>query len=117
MTRRVITVDEDASLETIADVLEKHRIKRVPVARQGKVMGIVSRADLLYRLVGRQTGAGSPIDDQAIKDTVERGLADTGVMGRRLNIVVSSGIVHLWGTVITPMKRRRCVLSWRMRLV
>jgi CBS domain-containing protein len=102
MTRRVITVDEDASLEAIADTLEKHRIKRVPVAREGKVMGIVSRADLLHGLVARQSDAGSSIDDRAIKKAIERALADAGVMGRCLNIVVSGGIVHLWGAVITP---------------
>ena len=102
MTKHVLTVDEDASLETIADVLEKHRIKRVPVARQGKVMGIVSRADLLHGLVAQQSGAGSSIDDRAIKEAIERALADAGVMDLRLNIVVSGGVVHLWGTVITP---------------
>lgn len=102
MTKQFIAVDEDASLETIADLLEKHRIKRVPVAREGKVVGIVSRADLLHGLVARQTDARSLIDDQAIKDAIGKALADAGVMGRRLNIVVSGGIVHVWATVITP---------------
>jgi len=105
MTSRVITVDEDASLETVADLLEKHRIKRVPVVRAGVVVGIVSRADLLHGLIARQTGPDPSIDDRAIKHSIEEALIDAGVMGRRLNIVVSGGVVHVWGTVITPAEK------------
>ena len=47
MTRALITVNDDASLEEIAEILEKHRIKRVLVIREGKLVGIASRADLL----------------------------------------------------------------------
>lgn len=102
MTNRVITIDEDASLEAIADVLERRHIKRVPVLRHSKVVGIVSRADLLHGLVAGHTDVSSPIDDRAIKEAIEKALIDAGVMGRRLNIVVSGGVAHLWGTVITP---------------
>jgi CBS domain-containing protein len=105
MTSRVITVDEDASLETVADVLEKHHIKRVPVVRAGIVVGIVSRADLLHGLIARQTGSDPSIDDRAIKHAIEEALTDAGVMGRRLNIVVSGGVVHVRGTVITPAEK------------
>src|SRR5574338_371038 len=55
MTPEVITVDETAPLEQIADTLEKHGIKRVPVLGKGKLVGIVSRADLLRGLVARQS--------------------------------------------------------------
>src|SRR5690606_8514615 len=47
MTREVTTVNEDASLPEIAALLERRRIKRVPVMRGGEVVGIVSRANLL----------------------------------------------------------------------
>jgi CBS domain-containing protein len=47
MTRHVIGVDELATLSEIADLMEKKRIKRVPVVTDGKIVGIVSRADLL----------------------------------------------------------------------
>jgi CBS domain-containing protein len=102
MTNRVITVDEDASLEAIADLLEKRHIKRVPVLRHSKVIGIVSRADLLHGLAARQIDVSSSIDDRAIKEAIEKEMIRAGVMARRLNIVVSGGVVHLWGTVITP---------------
>ena len=47
MTRNVVTVSEETSVGEIARLLEEHRIKRVPVVRDDKVVGIVSRANLL----------------------------------------------------------------------
>jgi CBS domain-containing protein len=50
MVAPVITVAEDASVEAIASTLQKHRIKRVPVLRDGRIVGIVTRADLVRAL-------------------------------------------------------------------
>ena len=50
MTRDVVTVTEDASIDEIADLLTQRRIKRVPVVRKGRVVGIVSRADIVRTL-------------------------------------------------------------------
>ncbi|MDD2875938.1 MAG: CBS domain-containing protein [Acidiphilium sp.] len=47
MVRPVITVTEDTTITDIADLLAEHHIKRVPVLRDGRVVGIVSRADLV----------------------------------------------------------------------
>ena len=50
MTSPVIAVDDDADIRDIARMLIDHRIKRVPVLRDGRVVGIVSRSDLVRRL-------------------------------------------------------------------
>jgi CBS domain-containing protein len=50
MTREVVTATEQTSLSEIADLMSKHRIKRVPVLTNGKVAGIVSRADVVQAL-------------------------------------------------------------------
>lgn len=50
MTREVVTVDDETPLPDVARLLEEHRIKRVPVLRQGRVVGIVSRADMVRAL-------------------------------------------------------------------
>ena len=102
MTSEVTTVDEDASLELIAELLEKRRIKRVPVTSGDKLVGIVSRANLLHGLVARSTGVGPSIDDRKLKATVEENLSKAGVRTQLLNVVVSDGVVHLWGVVETP---------------
>ena len=72
MTRALITANDDASLEEIAEILEKHRIKRVLVTREGKLVGIASRADLLHGLIARQTGVSPSIDDRKIKATMKK---------------------------------------------
>src|SRR5438876_394881 len=61
MTRDVVNVSESATLGEIADLMEARRIKRVPVAHDGKLVGIVSRADLL-RVLG--SGGANPPDDE-----------------------------------------------------
>ena len=58
MTRDVVTVTEDASLEEVARLMERHRIKRVPVLRDAQVIGIVSRANFLPRSYCSFTEAG-----------------------------------------------------------
>lgn len=59
MTTDVISVDEDTPIARIATVLEEGQIKRVPVLRDGRVVGIVSRADLLHAI------ATAPLDKGA----------------------------------------------------
>ena len=79
MTREVIAVYEGAWLEEIAEILEKHRIKRVTVVQGDKLVRIVSRANLLHGLIAHQTGVDPSIDDRKIKTTVVRNLSDAGV--------------------------------------
>ena len=52
MTRDPITVGEDTALEEVIHLMEKHRIKRVPVVRDGALVGIVSRANLVQAMAG-----------------------------------------------------------------
>jgi CBS domain-containing protein len=57
MTRKVVTVEEETSLSEVARLLEQHHVKRVPVLRQGRVVGIVSRADLVRTLAHEEEPA------------------------------------------------------------
>ena len=59
MTRNVVTAAADTPLSTIANLLEKNAIKRVPIVEEGKVIGIVSRANLLQALASPGTRAKS----------------------------------------------------------
>jgi CBS domain-containing protein len=111
MTREVITANDDASLEEIAEILEKHRIKRVPVIRDGKLVGIASRADLLHGLIARQTGVSPSIDDRKIKATIEKNLSDAGVRIQLLNVVVSDGVARIWGVVVTPEEQAAVLVA------
>ncbi|MBB3185283.1 CBS domain-containing protein [Halomonas fontilapidosi] len=105
MTPHPLTINEDEPLHNIAALLEKRHIKRVPVVRDGKLVGIVSRANLLRGFsVNRQPAGGD--DDRAIRDAIVKEVDDnTGVMVDRLNIIVSDGKVQLWGLVDSKEQR------------
>lgn len=107
MTPKVVTVGERAPLERIATLLERHRIKRVPVVRNGKVVGIVSRANLLHGLVARKTAGGPPVaTDRAIRTRVRKELERTGMDKSYVNVVVARGVVEFWGFVHTDAEKR-----------
>lgn len=100
MTRSVVTVAEDASLEEVATLLEKHHIKRVPVVRDGRVVGIVSRANLLRGLIAKQQQPAAPThDDRALREAVTRAIEATGARAHLVSVMVSAGRVQLWGAV------------------
>jgi len=100
MTRTVVTTQEDTPLGEVASLLEKHRIKRVPVVRDGKLVGIVSRADILRALAASKTQApaAASADDRTIREQFLAHLKEHGLAaGGYVNVVVSEGVVHLWG--------------------
>jgi CBS domain-containing protein len=109
MTRDVISVPEDMELSEIAALLERRRIKRVPVVRNGVPIGIVSRANLLRGLAasGRRRQPSPQTDDLGIRKRLEERLEqEPWVDLSRLNIVVSDGVVHLWGVLGSEEQRR-----------
>lgn len=108
MTRQVVSVAEDTPLAAIAELFEKRRIKRVPVVRDGRLVGIVSRADLVRTLLA---GRGAPADDAASDaDIRDRFLArlEKEPWGPRsfVNILVKNGEVELWGVAGSPDEAR-----------
>ena len=102
MTRKVITVDEDTPLNQIAELLERHHIKRVPVLSDGRLAGIVSRANLLHGLAKtivdhHEHGAAKDrqLRHELMKFLLDRHELDTVLV----NVTVSDGNVQLWGVV------------------
>ena len=98
----------DTPLEDVAQLLERHRIKRVPVVRDGRVVGIVSRADLLRALVVRppEPGQAEAADDRTIRDHVMAALrTQPWWVGTYRNVVVVDGVVHLWGLARSQAER------------
>jgi len=64
MTRPAVSVSEQAPIDVVASLMHRRKLKRLPVVRDGKLVGIVSRADLLGALIA---GRGEPAD-YAIRD-------------------------------------------------
>ena len=101
MTRRVVTVNENTSIQEVAETLEKHRIKRVPVMSGDKLVGIISRANVIRGLASQRTATEPVTDDRTIKVSVEKALPEAGVRRAFLDVIVSGGVVTLWGMVET----------------
>lgn len=115
MTRDPITVAPDTPVAEIAATLEEHRIKRVPVVEDGKVRGIVSRANLLHALADTEAprSAGS-VDDRTLRENVLKAFSDdAGLGGTFVNVTVSDGKVRLWGTVRTDTEEKALVVAAR----
>jgi CBS domain-containing protein len=100
MTSNPVTVADDVPLSEVARLLEKHRIKRLPVVRDGRVIGIVSRANLLHGLAAPRREERTAATDRTIRESILRTLRDdAGVRAELVNVTVSGGVVHLWGAV------------------
>jgi CBS domain-containing protein len=102
MTRTVITAIPDTPLRDIAALLEKNHIKRVPIVKNRKVVGIVSRANLVQALASRrkEIEAQPAIDDTAIREEVMARLdAESWSRFTPVNVIVHDGTVDLWGIV------------------
>lgn len=105
MSRNVISTGPETPLSELATLLEKNGIKRVPIVEDNKLVGIVSRANLLHGLVANVTPAVST-NDAALKQSILEELRKAGIRDLYLNVVVSGGKVRVWGTVETPEERQ-----------
>jgi len=100
MTANPVTVGEETPLDEVVHLMETRRIKRVPVVRDGKVVGIVSRANLLHALASL-TEEKQPVqqDDRTIREQVLAAFAKLPWAAKDfINVVVKDGAVHLWGS-------------------
>ncbi|HEX4557065.1 MAG TPA: CBS domain-containing protein [Xanthobacteraceae bacterium] len=108
MTPEVHTVTEDAPLEDAVHLMERHRVKRLPVMRDGKVVGIVTRSNLMralthFALAEQPVAAG----DAAIRASLlaELGKQPWAPVGL-INVVVTDGIVKLSGALTDERERQ-----------
>lgn len=106
MTPAVISVSEDATLEEVAMLMQHKRIKRLPVVRDGTVVGIISRADLLRVLAEALSAPAGTATDGAIRAHIGEELARQPWAHRRgVTVEVQDGVVLLDGTVFDVRER------------
>jgi CBS-domain-containing membrane protein len=113
MTAEPLTVAEDTPLEEVVKVMEKRRIKRLPVLRGNEVVGIVSRANLLHALAGVAREVKPTVaSDQAIRDRVVAAFArQLWAPISFINVIVRDGAVELWGTITDERERQALVVA------
>lgn len=106
MTPNAITIDENAPLSQAARMMNERSIKRIPVMREHKLVGIVSRADLLHAVLAAPTDK-TVGGDKGIQRSIKTRLAENAsLQGLGLSVTVVDGLVHLWGKVDSLECRR-----------
>jgi CBS domain-containing protein len=112
MTRDVVTVTEDTELAEVAALLEARRIKRVPVMRDGGIVGIISRANIV-RAVGATKGVPpleGEVDDRSIREKLLAELhREEWAKVWPEDIIVRDGIVHFWLSDDEPLDKRQAL--------
>lgn len=123
MTREVMSVADDASLDVVVDAMESRGIKRLPVLKGERLVGIVSRADLMRVLLealmagtdaATPQGGARPRGDDALRDSLLDGLRrQPWWRDSQVEIVVVDGVVHLSGVVFDPRERQALLVAAR----
>ncbi len=109
MTRGIFSAQPDTSVADIATLLERHRIKRVPIVKDGKIVGIVSRANLIQALAAQRKKAVPPQDvsDTALREALMSRLkSEPWVRPTFVNVTVTDGNVDLWGIVDSTAEKQ-----------
>jgi CBS domain-containing protein len=108
MTREVATVVEGTPIAEIADLLERRKIRRVPVTRNGKVVGIVSRSNIVRALAvtANLPSRASGADDETVRQHIRTALLEQAwPSAGAINFTVRNGVASFWGTVDSDAER------------
>lgn len=107
MTRRVISAGEQTELGEIAALMDRHRVKRIPIVRDGCLVGIVSRADLVKAFLEVATKPAVSLTDADIRKRFEDVIAhEPWVDTALLNVSVDGGVVEIGGCVSSDGQRK-----------
>ncbi|MGA8615560.1 MAG: CBS domain-containing protein [Xanthobacteraceae bacterium] len=111
MTPDPVTVGEEDALETVVQLMERRRVKRLPVMRDGRMVGIITRANLMHALasLARETPM-TATDDAAIRDRILAALAEHH-WAFGVNVVVKDGDAEIWGTIMDERERQGCIVA------
>ncbi|WNC89141.1 CBS domain-containing protein [Paraburkholderia sp. FT54] len=100
MCEEVISISGDMPLQQIADLMERRRLESVPVLKDGKLIGIVSRANLIRALVRVAPAVESASrDDASLRDAIVLTMHGQRWGLPKRGMLVKDGVAHLWGVM------------------
>lgn len=105
MTKDPVTVEADASVDQIAALMATHAIKRVPVVQRGRLLGVVSRRDILQVVLSSRPERFASGDEAIRRAVMARLLSDLNLDARAIDVRVEGGVVALCGNVESGVKR------------
>ncbi len=111
MTPDPVTVSEDTPLEAIVALMEKNQLKRLPVMRGEKLVGIVARANLLQAVANLAREIPDPTaDDDHIRDRIINALGKNNWCPNGLSVIVRDGVVDLSGIITDERSRQAAIV-------
>jgi len=107
MSTDVQSVEQDTALEDIVELMERKRIKRVPVLCGGQLVGIVTRSNLMHAMVSlARMAQPASKDDSAIREKLLAEMQhEKWAPLATVDIVVHEGMVELWGVIVDERQR------------
>lgn len=113
MTVDPVSVTEETPLDEVIALMESRKIKRVPVVRGDKVVGIVSRANLLHALarLSGEAASGQPSDLAIRKRLLDELRGQSWAPVSALDIIVRDGVVDLWGSITDERERQALIVA------
>jgi CBS domain-containing protein len=112
MTENPITVGEETPLEDLVRLMEKNGIKRLPVMSGNRLIGIVTRSNLLQAVASIAHEIPDPTaDDNHIRDRILRAVNATDWRPIGFEVTVRNGIVHLHGIITTDKARQATIVA------
>jgi predicted transcriptional regulator len=100
MTPNIVSAAPASALSEVVRLMEKHKIKRLPIVEEGRLVGIISRANLVHALLEALTKPAPPSgSDDDIREAILAAIA-AEPWGPRfaVSVAVEDGIVDLSGT-------------------
>ncbi|SHG81805.1 CBS domain-containing protein [Bradyrhizobium erythrophlei] len=112
MTPDPLTISEDTPLVRIVEIMESNNVKRLPVVRGNRMVGIVTRSDLLPALADLARHGPSPSsDDDRIREQVIAAIAGAAWAPCRLKVTARDGVVSLDGVVASKNARQATIIA------
>ena len=112
MTSDPCTVTEDATLEDIVELMERNNVKRLPVMRGDRLVGIVTRTNLLQAVAGLTRDVPDPTaDDDHIRNHIIASVEKTDWAPFGLGVIVVNGVVHLNGVITNEQSREATIVA------
>jgi CBS domain-containing protein len=110
MTPHPYTITQNTSLEDVVQLMEKHRVKRLPVVENNVPIGMVSRANLLHGLASLAPEAKPQADDDSTIRTQILAECNKQSWAPAVNVIVRNGVVELWGAIMDERERQALIV-------
>jgi CBS domain-containing protein len=112
MTPDPLTISEDTPLDELVEIMESNKVKRLPVVRGNRLVGIVTRSDFLPTLADLARHAPSPsADDDRLREQVIAAIEGAAWAPCRLKVTARDGVVSLSGVVAGKNARQAAIVA------